>query len=163
MICRLHPPRTIDYEAIASWITDAAACARWAGPRVPFPFSASELPRLLSIDGIESYCLVDGLSDICGFGQFWIASPGAVHLGRIIVSPAKRGKGCGRMLCQQLIEKAVRKTGASETTLRVYRDNSAALSLYVDLGFLVDDSKSTEDVLFMKATVQHITSIPDRV
>ena len=162
MTCRLHPPRLIDYETIASWITDAAACVRWAGPRVPFPFAASELPRLLTIDGIESHCLVDGTSDICGFGQFWIASPGAVHLGRIIVSPTKRGKGYGRTLCQQLIEKAVHKTGASEITLRVYRDNSVALSLYVDLGFLVDDSKSTDEVLFMKAAVQQITPMPDR-
>lgn len=163
MICKLRTPRPIDYETIASWITDATACARWAGSRVPFPFSASELAHLLSIDGIESYCLVEETSDICGFGQFWITSPGAVHLGRIIVSPAKRGEGYGRILCQQLIEKAVRKTGAKEMTLRVYRDNLAALSLYSDLGFLVDNINSTQDVLFMKAAAPRITSIPDRV
>lgn len=162
MTCRLHPPQPIDYETIASWITDATACARWAGPRVPFPFTASGLPRLLAIEGVESYCLADETTNTCGFGQFWGAVPGAVHLGRIIVSPTKRGQGYGRTLCQLLIEKAVHKPGASEITLRVYRDNSAALSLYVDLGFLVDDRKSTEEVLFMKAAVRQITSRLDR-
>ncbi len=162
MICKLRPPRPIDFETIASWITDATACARWAGPRIPFPFFASELPRLLNIDGIESYCLGEETSRVCGFGQFWITSPGAVHLGRIIVSPPERSKGYGRMLCQQLIEIAVHKTGASEMTLRVYRDNSAALSLYVDLGFLTDDSQSTDEVLFMKAAARQITPMPDR-
>ncbi len=162
MTCRLDPPQPIDYETIASWITDATACACWAGPRVPFPFSAQELPRLLAIEGVESWCLTDKTTSTCGFGQFWGAAPGVVHLGRIIVSPTKRGKGYGRTLCQQLIEKAVHKTGAGEITLRVYRNNSAALSLYVDLGFLVDDSKSTDEVLFMKAAVRQITSMPDR-
>lgn len=78
------------------------------------------------------------------------------------MSPPERSKGYGRMLCQQLIEIAVHKTGASEMTLRVYRDNSAALSLYVDLGFLTDDSQSTDEVLFMKAAARQITPMPDR-
>ena len=111
---------------------------------------------------IESYTLIDETSVICGFGQFWIAMPGAVHLGRIIVAPTKRGKGHGRSLCLQLINRAVEKTGASKITLRVYRDNKAAWSLYSALGFKVVDGKSTDDVMFMSAEVQHINSTPDR-
>jgi ribosomal protein S18 acetylase RimI-like enzyme len=162
MTCKLSPPGPDDYLSIASWITDAAACIRWAGPRVPFPFSATELPRLLAIDGIHRYFLVDESTDTCGFGQFWITTPVAVHLGRIIVSPAKRGQGYGRKLCQQLIQKAVVHTGANEVSLRVYRDNSAALSLYRSLSFVVDDRRSTDEVLFMRAPVPRITLMPDR-
>jgi hypothetical protein len=36
----LRAPTESDYLHVASWITDAAACRRWAGPRVAFPFSA---------------------------------------------------------------------------------------------------------------------------
>lgn len=162
MTCTLQAPRAIDYLAIASWIADAAACARWAGARVPFPFSAPELSRLLAIDGSESYCLLDETSTACAFGQFWVATPGTVHLGRIIVAPSKRGTGYGRMLCRQLIEKAVRRTGAGTISLRVYRDNAVALALYVDLGFVVDSSQSSTEVLFMQAAAQPISASPDR-
>lgn len=162
MTYSLQAPRAIDYLAIASWIIDAAACARWAGARVPFPFSAPELPRLLAIEGSESYCLRDDRSTALAFGQFWVATPGAVHLGRIIVAPEKRGSGYGRMLCRQLIEKAVRRTGASTISLRVYRDNPVALSLYAALGFVVDLSQSSAEVLFMKAAAPPISAAPDR-
>jgi ribosomal protein S18 acetylase RimI-like enzyme len=139
-----------DYDAIASWIPDAAACLRWAGPRLRFPFSAAELPALLTVAGGESYCLFDG-TETCGFGQHWVLTPGAVHLGRIILSPSTRGKGLGRVLCRQLATKAVQSTGAHTVTLRVYRDNAAALALYASLGFTPVESDSDGDVLFMRA------------
>jgi ribosomal protein S18 acetylase RimI-like enzyme len=139
-----------DYNTIASWIPDAAACLRWAGPRLAFPFSAAELPALLTVAGGESYCLSDG-EEPCGFGQHWVVTPGAVHLGRIILSPAARGKGLGRVLCRQLATKAVQSTGANTVTLRVYHDNTVALALYASLGFTPVEPESDEEVLFMKA------------
>lgn len=76
---------------------------------------------------------------------------GAVHLGRVIVSPALRGTGAGRLLCEKLIARALESTGASRVTLRVYRDNKAARSLYASLGFSVVVSQSTAELLFMSA------------
>lgn len=147
----LRIPEPADYPAIATWIPDAQSGERWAGPRVPFPFSAAELPSLLAVDGAVSYCLAGEATGPLGFGQHWELTPGAVHLGRIVVSPAARGQGLGRRLCQLLITQAVRATGATAVTLRVYRDNAAALSLYSSLGFTPVEPASTEDVLFMRA------------
>ena len=64
-----------------------------------------------------------------------LADGRVVHLGRIIVSPAQRGRGKGRELCERLVARAVQATGAGAVTLRVYRDNETALGLYLRLGF----------------------------
>lgn len=153
----LRIPEPADYPAIASWIPDAPSCARWAGPRVPFPFSAAELPSLLAVDGAVSYCLVGEATGPLGFGQHWELTPGAVHLGRIVVSPATRGQGLGRRLCQLLIIQAVHATGVTAVTLRVYRDNAAAFALYCSLGFTPVEPASTEEVWFMRAQAHPFT------
>lgn len=158
----LRRPQTIDYDAVASWVTDADACARWAGPHLPFPFSASDLPALLSIAGMESHCLADGPAACHGFGQYWVFTPDTVHLGRIIVAPTVRGRGVGRLLCQQLITAALHKTGAERITLRVYRSNTPAATLYSSLGFVAVESESTEEVQFMEAVVRPIISLQIR-
>ena len=103
----LRRPIEADYEAVASWIPDSKSCARWAGPRVPFPFFAPELPTLLAVPDSESYCLSDRDSPALGFGQLWLRDGDAVRLMRIIISPAIRGQGFGRELCRQLIARAV--------------------------------------------------------
>lgn len=141
-----------DYDTIATWIEDAVSCSRWAGPRVPFPFSARELPELLSVKGGSSYSLSDSDNSCIGFGQFWVVRQGAVHLGRIIISPEARGVGAGRLLFKKLLAKAMQETGAAMVTLRVYRDNMPALSLYSSLGFSVVESESTGDLLLMSTS-----------
>jgi [ribosomal protein S18]-alanine N-acetyltransferase len=145
----LRTPQPDDYAAVASWIPDAKACIRWAGPLVPFPFTAAELPQLLAVSESESYCLVTSDEVPCGFGQHFIVEQGEVHLGRIIVSSAARGKGLGRELCRRLMSRAIQATAANTVTLRVYRDNLAALHLYSSLGFMPVESRSDEEVLFM--------------
>ncbi|MCZ0926112.1 GNAT family N-acetyltransferase [Halomonas janggokensis] len=152
----LRTPEQIDYDVIASWISDGKACSRWAGPSVPFPFAAANLSELLTVEGCSSYCLSDVDNNCIGFGQFWPGKQGAVHIGRIIVSPEARGKGVGRLLCEKLVAKARESTGASTVTLRVYRDNHAARSLYSSLGFSVIESESTDDLLFMSATANEV-------
>lgn len=149
----LRIPEQRDYDVIASWVNDAEACTRWAGPSLPFPFTAERLPELLSIVGARSYCLSDGHGVCIGFGQCWTVEEEAVHIGRIIVSPQARGRGTGRLLCEKLIAKAIESAGSTEVTLRVYRDNHAARSLYVSLGFCVDESQSNNSLLFMRANV----------
>ncbi|HEY5707546.1 MAG TPA: GNAT family N-acetyltransferase [Terrimicrobiaceae bacterium] len=146
----LRPPTSTDYTLIASWIPDAQTCFRWAGPRVSFPFSASELPQVLAIPGGESYCLTDGGSEPLGFGQHWPRADGTVHLLRVIVSPTLRGRGFGRELCNQLIARALEFGGADTVTLNVCRDNSAAIALYESLGFARAGSKSSGESLFMR-------------
>lgn len=152
MSLTLRPARPSDFLALSAWIPDAAACTRWAGPGVPFPFAPEALGGLLEARKRPSYGLwEDGA--LAAFGQHWVLTPGRVHLGRLIVAPGARGRGLGRGLCRRLMAKAVRATGAQVLTLRVYRDNAAARSLYASLGFQPVPSGSTDEVLFMEAAM----------
>jgi ribosomal protein S18 acetylase RimI-like enzyme len=153
MTATLRPPLLEDYESIASWILDAEACRRWAGPKVSYPFSAAELPQLLAVPGSSSYCLASERSVPLGFGQFWPRPGGVIHLLRIIVSPTLRGKGLGRELCGQLIARALATAPAHSLTLNVYRENERAVALYERLGFQVVPEKSTGNSLFMAKPV----------
>jgi [ribosomal protein S18]-alanine N-acetyltransferase len=148
----LRPTIASDYSAMTTWIPDATACLRWAGPRVSFPFSTSELSTLLAVPGGGefSYSLIDECGTPKGFGQHWVLKLGAVHLGRILVAPHSREHGLGRILCQQLISAALHKTQANAVTLRVYKDNLIAVRLYTSLGFGIITEESTDDVFFMK-------------
>lgn len=162
MNATLRLPEHTDYEAIATWIADAASCARWAGPNIKYPFSPAELQNMLEavneVAGGASYCLADAAispGTPLGFAQHWVITPGAVHLGRIIISPLARGKELGRTFCRLLMAQAIEATGAGAVTLRVYRDNSPALALYARLGFSAVESASSADILFMRADAVH--------
>lgn len=146
----LHPPCPADYITLATWVPDAASCLRWAGPKVPFPFEADRLAELLQVDQSVSYCLARGDGVPVAFAQHWVITPGAVHLGRILVNPRRRGKGLGRVLCRQLIAAAFAHTQASSATLRVYTDNLGARQLYQNLGFVREAEQSSQDVDFMR-------------
>lgn len=161
----MHPilrlPLATDYDALAAWITDATACARWAGPVLRFPFAAAELPALLTVPGGSSYCLSQDDGKLLGFGQFWVLTAGAVHLGRIIIAPDERGRGRAKSLCSLLMAQAVRATGARAVTLRVYRDNPPALAVYRQLGFVDVETESTAEVLFMRCELAAHRASPE--
>lgn len=150
MSVALRLPSSSDYESIASWIPDAEACRRWAGPKLPYPFSIADLPQLLAVPGGGSYCLADHTGAVLGFGQYWPRPGDTIHLLRIIVSPALRGRGFGRTLCSQLIARALVAAPSRALTLNVYRGNEVAVALYEGLGFKVVPEKSNGDSLFME-------------
>jgi ribosomal protein S18 acetylase RimI-like enzyme len=147
----LRNPIASDYETIASWIPDAMACARWAGPHLRFPFVFQELPDLLVVPNACSFSMTMKDSIPLAFGQFWRRNESTVHLGRIIVSPEKRGRGYGKALCKLLIAEALHATNAEKISLRVYRDNVIAFSIYSALGFVVVESESNPEVFAMEA------------
>jgi [ribosomal protein S18]-alanine N-acetyltransferase len=82
----------------------------------------------------NTYSLVDISGNLLGLGQI-IEKEKYLHLARIIISPAHRGKGYGKILCQQLIFKGRQKYGERPFSLNVYAKNENALSLYLKLGF----------------------------
>lgn len=156
MTPQLRPPQAADFAALATWVPDAEACLRWAGPKLPFPFTAVDVE---DIPGICSYVLSNGAGPALGFGQYWVLTPDAVHLGRIIISPQARSQGLGTVLLRQLTRQALAATGASSVTLRVYRDNTAALKLYAGSGFLPEEAQSNDEVLFMRLTGADLLNI----
>jgi len=159
MTASLRAPLLSDYATISTWINDAQACARWAGPLLRFPFTAEELATQIVVPQGRSHCLGDGCAGPLAFGQYWQRVPGCAHLGRIIVAPSTRGRGLGKVLCSQLIEDAIERVGAGRFTLRVYRDNAPAMRLYTSLGFAAVESESSAEVLFMEVAAATAVSL----
>ena len=149
MASALHPATAGDYAELATWLPDAATTLRWAVPRVVFPFNAAQLERQVQVPGGRSFALHSS-GETVAFGQYWVLAAPSVHLGRLIVAPKHRGQGFGRELCRQLMAAAKDDTGASSVTLRVYRDNTLALGLYLSLGFRQEAEESEGQVLFMR-------------
>jgi ribosomal protein S18 acetylase RimI-like enzyme len=149
---RLRKALASDYVEICAWITDAATCRQWAGPSIAFPLHADRLQADLAKDGQESFSLVDG-ERVLAFGQYWAIEPGAVHIGRVIVSPYSRDRGIDRCVVQTLIARAVASTGADRVTLRVASGNARAQKLYERMGFQRVAERSSADVLFMQRCV----------
>ncbi|MDE2430227.1 MAG: GNAT family N-acetyltransferase [Burkholderiales bacterium] len=146
----LRTPLAADYVCLAAWISDADACARWAGPQLPYPFAASELAQLLEKPDSASRVLMLDDETPAGFGQYWRRDAQRVHLGRIIVHPQQRGRGVARQLCRLLMQEGRAAFAADILSLRVYRDNLAALKTYVGLGFVPVESESSAEVLAME-------------
>lgn len=146
----LRLPEAADYLALGGWVKDADTCLRWAGPRLKFPFAPARLPQLLAEPGANSFVMSHGPGPALGFCQFWVRDPGVAHLARIILAPEARGQGLGTTLCELLMAEAARSTGAGAFTLRVYRDNDAALAIYERLGFAVVPELSDERIFSMR-------------
>ncbi len=148
----LRPVQPSNYAIVASWPESAGATQRWAGPGVPFPLPPERFAQVLELEVRPGWALLDEQGVCVGFGQYWMTGAGTAHLGRIIVSPLARGRGLGRLLVQSLSAQALRESGIQRLTLRVYRDNSAAVALYRDLGFQQVEASSTPELLFMQRT-----------
>ncbi len=141
---QLRPVQTMDYAQLVGWISDAHACARWAGPDMAFPFSSEELPALLKVAQGPSFCLTDDTHNMLGFGQYFDKGAGIVRLARIIIAPSQRGQGLAKTLCQLLMQQARQELRVQAFSLAVFRDNLAAVSCYLQLGFVVVEEKSSD-------------------
>lgn len=141
-----------DLKTIIPWIPDEVECRYWGGTLVRFPIRLENLVQDIEYSESNSYCLSDG-SHIIGFGQLLIRKPGYLHLARIIISPARRSSGYGRLLCEKLIQTGYEK-GYRGFTLNVYRDNIEAIHLYKSLGFreAIDKSDAEKCHMIMQLT-----------
>lgn len=146
----LQPPAPRHFATLGSWISDAAQCQRWAGPKLAFPFDSADLQSLLETEPMDSYALLDQHGNLAGFGQIFRREPATGHLGRIIIDPQRRKQGLGQILCSELIKAGVARHGFRAMTLWVYLDNAAAIQLYRDLGFAPEPREGTADCQFMR-------------
>jgi [ribosomal protein S18]-alanine N-acetyltransferase len=155
MTMALRTPVPSHYDVLASWIDDATACARWAGPLLKFPFPAGDLPALLGSDNTSSFSLVDSSCALVGFGQLVQKDPTVLRLARIIIAPQMRGLGLGKTLCELLLAQASTNAAVEQLTLGVYRDNPSAISLYMSLGFAEAPPHPRPELIAMQRRVVH--------
>lgn len=130
----LRPATLNDLITAASWITSRQDCAFWAGPGASYPLNMDTLAADAKFSPETSYC-IDRDESMVAFGMLRRLADGRGHLSRLIVAPALRGQGIGKVLVQQLLECAI-GNGFQPVGLWVEPSNDVAVRLYTDLGFV---------------------------
>lgn len=145
-------PRTDrDLEQIVSWIPDADALFLFSGTRLSWPLTEAGLRDLTHTAGLVAFGVIDARGDLVGHFDLAVEG-GCARLGRVIVDPARRGRGYARGLLRVAGEQAGRR-GAEVVRLNVVTTNEPAIRAYRRAGFtVVADGSNRPDVTVMECS-----------
>lgn len=116
-----------DAATTLSWIADAKDAASWAGV-VDGRLDTSCFARWHTDPDVHAWVLVREGEPV-GYGEVWAGfASDAVELARVLISPAHRGRGLGRILLDKLCETTPAQVKAA--FLRVRPDNDPAIRCY---------------------------------
>jgi ribosomal protein S18 acetylase RimI-like enzyme len=123
---------------VASWAVGDEVVRSWCaveGDAVP----ADVVAGWSEADDVEAFLFTFGEDEsYVAYGELWLDDEeGEVELARLLVSPERRGRGVGRALVRELVDRA-RNTHPelSDVILRVRPENAQAIRAYVAAGFV---------------------------
>jgi RimJ/RimL family protein N-acetyltransferase len=126
--------RETDAREVARWPGSPDEVRRWAGSDPGWPVDATVFGRWHADPDVRPYTICHEEEPI-GYGELWVDEPEQeVELARIIVSPDQRGRGVGRRLVCELLDRAA-LTGLPVAFVRVVPENAAAIGCYRGAGF----------------------------
>ncbi len=127
-------------DTVASWPTSVQESRWWCSDEA---VTGETVASWASAPDVLSYVLVVD-DDPVGYGELWLdEEEREVELARIILAPATRGRGYGRLLVTALTAEAL--THHDAVGMRVVPDNERALRSYRAAGFVpVDQSLADE-------------------
>ncbi|SDY59373.1 GNAT family N-acetyltransferase [Herbiconiux ginsengi] len=142
MTARLALRRCVeaDYRAILDWIPDAAELYLFTGTRLTWPLTLQQLESLAATPRWTDWTMVEASAPLVPLGHVELAfvdgpdDPPTARISRVLVSPARRGRGLGGKLAALAVEKA-RELGAARVELAVIAGNAPAERIYAGLGF----------------------------
>jgi ribosomal protein S18 acetylase RimI-like enzyme len=146
-----RPATKTDLQIVMTWIPDAKSCLVWAGPKVRFPLELRQLYEDIGFENTLTYSLCEN-QELLALGQIRMFKNNRGHLARIVVNPAVRGKGIGRIFVEKLISEA-KRLNCQTISLRVTKGNSGAISLYQKLGFIIPSEQPDnirKDIYYME-------------
>ena len=115
----------------------------------PHPLTDEEAKRRAHYSGKDLYyVLVEG-DKVLGYGilRGWDEGYEAPSLG-IVIHPAVRGMGLGKLF-MHFLHAAARRRGASKIRLKVYPDNTTAVTMYQELGYTFQAEEAGQLVGFV--------------
>ena len=131
----LARPTDEHLREIMTWFSTEEKLRTWGGPDIRFPFDARTFEEDMKINEFASYAVVGAGGELIGFGQIY-ERLGRAHLARLVVAPAKRGRGYGRRLLEAIARKGRELLGVKENSLFVYHHNTIAHRCYHEAGFV---------------------------
>lgn len=132
-----------DAYEIIKWINDERDLRLWSADRYKnYPVLAEDINDNYNSNNLLAKTLVDNNKII---GHLILRTPFSdkyiVRFGFIIVNPALRGKGYGKVLLDKAIDFAKNELHAKEINLGVFDVNKSAYFCYKSVGFLEKEFK----------------------
>jgi len=115
----------------------------------PHPFTDEEAKRCAQYLGKDLYYVLIEGDKVLGYGMLrgWDQGYEVPSLG-IAMHPSVRGMGLGELF-MHFLHAAARRRGASKVRLKVYPDNTAAVTLYKKLGYTFQSEEAGQLVGFI--------------
>lgn len=138
---RLRPYKMSDARRIVTWIADHDAFSAWCADKLDWPLTEASLEKCHAefAERDDSWLMtaLDETGVPVGFLMMTKADYAAnsLHLGLIIVDPARRGQGLGTAFLGLVLSYARDILGMKRVTLRVFDHNTAARACYRKVGF----------------------------
>lgn len=125
MTIRLRPMRRDDIATLAGLERESFGADAFSKRQLTYLQARAKACSLVATRG----------GALLGYGSVLLpVLPRPARLYTLAVAPAARGQGVARRLCKRLIE-AARRRGHDRIRLEVSARNTAAIVLYLDLGF----------------------------
>jgi len=146
---QLRPFTAADDRALIDWVRSADELLTFAGPNLTWPLDTAQLEVIRSRrDTIAWTAVIPSTEEAVGHIELVTVPGRPPHIARVIVDPARRRQGLGRLLLIAVLDEA-RGLGAGLVSLNVRRRNEAAIRLYTGLGFRDDEDVRDPDVARM--------------
>lgn len=130
--CSLEPFAPGAATVVAGWASGTRELEDWASIlETPLP---SDFATWHADPEVHAFLLQEANAPIA-YGECWVdTAHREIEFGRLIVEPARRGRGIGALLLQRLIERAA-SFAVDTAWVRVVPGNGPALACYSRAGF----------------------------
>jgi ribosomal protein S18 acetylase RimI-like enzyme len=135
---RLTQSSDENFIELMSWFSNEDELSIWSGPNFRYPFDLNTFKSDLKLDALNSFSLISSEGDLLAFGQYYLRL-GKCHLGRLVVSPSRRGQGIASHLISQLSILGKSDLSTKSCSLFVLGHNKSAIQAYKKLGFYMAD------------------------
>ncbi len=133
-MCEYRVATKNDFSKICALVTNEEELF-WVYPGGQFPLTVDQLMKLSREK--KDLTVVVSKEKIIGFANFYKYHHGqSAFIGNVIIDKGYRGKGIGRNLILYMLERARKIHNLSEVHISVFNDNTPALLLYSNLGFM---------------------------
>lgn len=140
-----------DLAQVVSWVPDADALFLFSGSRLSWPLTANQLREVTAASGLVPYVVIALSGELVGHFDLCVVD-GVARLGRVILDPTLRGRGCSRTVIDFALAEAQR-LGAERVRLNVIASNTPAIRAYRRAGFRARPAdRDRPDVIIMERT-----------
>ena len=138
-----------DLPVMAAWAPDREAVRLFAASSLAWPLTPQQLAEVGGAPGRTSWMLVEAAEPSAPLAHADLTVAGdRARIGRVIVDPARRGRGLGPTLVGLVIDQA-RLAGCAQVDLLVIGGNTPAFSTYERLGFSYDPASDVDGMVAM--------------